>query len=99
MHQLRHPDDHALETEQRRRARVQRLRSVLQTPRRQQAADHEEGRYPDAEEETEKATAAVVFVVVVVQRVRERGEQQAVDFRGHRSTRYARRPVFLDRGT
>lgn len=89
MHQLRHPDDHALEAEQRRRARVQRVRAVLQTPRRQQAADDEEGRYPDAEEETEKATVVVV-IVVVVQRVRERGEQQTVDFRGHRSIRYAR---------
>lgn len=87
MHQLRHPDDHALEAEQRRRARVQRVWPVLQTSRCQQAADNEKGRYPDAEEETEKATLVVVFVVVV-QRVCEPGKQQAVVFRGHRPTKY-----------
>lgn len=63
VYELRHPNDHSLEEEQRRRTRVQRLWSVLQTPRCQQAADHEEGRYPDKEEKTEEATIVVVLFV------------------------------------
>lgn len=63
MHELRHPHDHPVAEEQRRRARVQRLRSVLQTARRQQAADHEERRHPDKEEETEEAALVVVVFV------------------------------------
>lgn len=51
MYELRHPNDHFVEKKQRRRACVQRVRSVLQTAWRQQAADDEKGRYPDKEEE------------------------------------------------
>lgn len=52
MYELRYPNDHLVEEKQRRRARVQRVRSVLQTAWRQQAADDEKGWYPDKEEET-----------------------------------------------
>jgi len=52
MYELRHPNDHLVEEKQRRRARVQRVRSVLQTAWRQQTSDDEKGRYPDKEEET-----------------------------------------------
>lgn len=64
VYELRHPHDHSLEEKQRRRARVQRVRSVLQTTRRQPAADDEEGRYTDEKEETEETTFVVVVVVV-----------------------------------
>lgn len=47
VYELRHAYDHSLEKEQRRRARVQRVRSVLQTSRRQQTANHEKRRNPD----------------------------------------------------
>lgn len=83
MHELRHAHDHSVEEKQRRRARVQRVRSVLQTPRRQQAVDDEKRRYPDEEEETEE-TASVVFELRVVQR----GKRPAIVFRGYRSIRY-----------
>lgn len=85
MHKLWHPYDHTLEEEQRRRARVQRLRTILQTSRRQQAADDEKRRHTDQEEKTEKAT---FVVVLVLHRLVQLGEQQTVLFGDHRSTKY-----------
>lgn len=63
VYELWHPNDHSLEEEQRRRTRVQRLWSVLQTPRCQQAANDEKGWYPDEEEKTEKATVVIILFV------------------------------------
>lgn len=85
MHELRHPHDHSVEEEQRRRARVQRVRSVLQTARRQQAADDEKGRHTDEKEETEKAAFVVVLVEPLVRRA---GKQPAVLVRRHRTIGY-----------
>lgn len=52
VHKLWHPYDHTMEEKQRRRARVQRLRTLLQTSRRQQTTNDEKRRHPDKEEKT-----------------------------------------------
>lgn len=94
VHELRHPHDHPVEEEQRRRARVQRVRSVLQTARRQQAVDDEKRRHPDEKEETEEA--AFVVVVLVGSPVR-RGKPPAVHVRRHRTIGYVTRPAMPSR--
>lgn len=63
VYELWHPNDHSLEEEQRRWTRVQRLWSVLQAPRCQQAVNDEKGWDPDEEEKTEEATFVVVLFV------------------------------------
>lgn len=54
LHKLRHPYYYLVEAQQRGRAGVQRLRSILQIARGQQAACHAEGRHTDEEKETEE---------------------------------------------
>lgn len=58
LHQLRHPHHHPLEAQQRGRARLQRLRPLLQAARREQAPGDAEGRHPDAETEAEEDARA-----------------------------------------
>lgn len=58
LHELRHPHHDPLEAQQRGRARVQRLRPLLQAARREQTAGHAEGRDPDAETEAEEDARA-----------------------------------------
>lgn len=54
LHKLRNPHDHPLEAQQRGRARLQRLRSLLQAPRRQQTAGHAERRHSNQEAKAEE---------------------------------------------
>lgn len=55
LHQLRHAHHHALAAQQRGRARVQRLRPVLQAARREPAHQHAQGRHPDPEAQAQEA--------------------------------------------
>ena len=58
LRQLQHDDDVAVAAQQPGRNGVQRLRTLLQTARRQPAAGHEEGRHPDAQAQAQGRDAA-----------------------------------------
>lgn len=72
LYQLRHADHDTVEAEQRRRTGVQRVRPVLQTARRQQAAGNAEGRNTDEEAQTEEVFDAGFHGQLAVGRRRKR---------------------------
>ena len=54
LHQLWHPEHDPVEAQQRRGARLQRLRALLQAARGQQAPGDEEGGHPNPKEESQE---------------------------------------------